>query len=138
MGSEILITGAAGFIGSHLAEALVARGADVVGVDSLDPAYDPAVKRDNLSGLEDSPRFTLETVDIRDQDALEAVVARTRPATIVHLAARAGVRRAAGLRRRQRPGHRQPPRGGPHLRGRARGVRLLVLRLRGRHHPSVP
>ena len=92
MGSEILITGAAGFIGSHLAEALVARGADVVGVDSLDPAYDPAVKRDNLSALEGSPRFTLETVDIRDQDALEAVVARTRPATIVHLAARAGVR----------------------------------------------
>jgi UDP-glucuronate 4-epimerase len=92
VGSEVLVTGAAGFIGSHLAEALVARGDRVVGIDNFDPAYDPELKRDNLAALLGHPRFTLETVDLRDPVALADAVARAAPTTIVHLAARAGVR----------------------------------------------
>ena len=94
MGPDVLITGAAGFIGSHLAEALVAEGRTVAGLDNFDPSYDPAQKRRNLSGLSTEPGFTLETVDIRDRDALQEVMDRLRPRTVVHLAAQAGVRKS--------------------------------------------
>ena len=62
-----LVTGVAGFVGSHLAEALVARGDDVIGVDSFTSYYDPADKRANLDGLQ-SPRFELVDADLRTCD----------------------------------------------------------------------
>ncbi|MEX2569752.1 MAG: GDP-mannose 4,6-dehydratase [Gemmatimonadota bacterium] len=91
----ILVTGGAGFIGSHLCERLIARGHDVVAVDNFDPFYDPAIKRENLAALAGDPRFTLVEADIRDPEALLAGVRAAGVDScevIVHLAARAGVR----------------------------------------------
>jgi UDP-glucuronate 4-epimerase len=92
---KVIVTGAAGFIGSHLADRLVARGAEVVGVDSFDPFYDPAVKRRNLEGALASGAFRLAEADIRDGEGLLASVraaAGEGADAIVHLAAKAGVR----------------------------------------------
>lgn len=88
----ILITGAAGFIGSHLAERLCARGDEVVGIDNFDPFYGRAVKEANLATLRRGPRFSLVEGDIRDAAALEGAFAQRRPDLVVHLAALAGVR----------------------------------------------
>jgi UDP-glucuronate 4-epimerase len=87
---SVLVTGAAGFIGSHLSEALVARGETVVCLDSLDPFYDPAVKERNLAGLRASGLFRDIRGDIRDPEAWRSVPDGVD--SIVHLAARAGVR----------------------------------------------
>lgn len=87
-----LVTGGAGFIGSHLVDRLLARGASVTVVDSFDPFYDPAAKRRNVAGHLDNPRFRLEEADIRDEAALERAFAEARPQAVIHLAARAGVR----------------------------------------------
>lgn len=87
----ILVTGAAGFIGSHLCEALLARGQRVIGIDSFDPFYDPAVKRRNLAAFEAKPGFSLVEGDIRDAVAVERACGGGVDA-VVHLAARAGVR----------------------------------------------
>ncbi len=88
--ARILVTGAAGFIGSHLCEALVGRGDTVWGLDNFDPFYDPAVKRRNLAELVESDRFTFVEGDIRDR--AEILDAASNVECIVHLAARAGVR----------------------------------------------
>jgi UDP-glucuronate 4-epimerase len=88
----ILITGAAGFIGSHLAERLCARGDEVVGIDNFDPFYGRAVKEANLAALRRGPRFSLVEGDIREAAALERAFAQRRPDLVVHLAALAGVR----------------------------------------------
>lgn len=85
------MTGAAGFIGSHLAEALVARGDRVIGIDNFDPYYDPEIKRRNLAGLLADERFTLIEGDINDPQALAAAFAEEIDG-VIHLAARAGVR----------------------------------------------
>jgi UDP-glucuronate 4-epimerase len=90
MPATYLLTGVAGFIGSHLAGAITAGGDRVVGVDNFDPFYSAERKRRNLQGLPPD-RFTLVEADIRD-DSLIEVVAETRPDVIVHLAALAGVR----------------------------------------------
>jgi UDP-glucuronate 4-epimerase len=82
---KILLTGGAGFIGSHLLERLIARGDDVAVVDDFNDYYDPAIKRSNLP----KGGFRLHERDIRDAAAL---VASEKPDLIVHLAARAGVR----------------------------------------------
>jgi UDP-glucuronate 4-epimerase len=87
-----LLTGGAGFIGSHAAEALLRRGADLTIVDNLDEFYPPAWKRANLKDVQAAGRFAFEQVDIADYDALRDVVARAKPEAIIHLAARAGVR----------------------------------------------
>ncbi|MDP2956234.1 MAG: GDP-mannose 4,6-dehydratase, partial [Longimicrobiales bacterium] len=87
---SVLVTGAAGFIGSHLSEALVAAGEEVVCLDSFDPFYDPAVKERNLAGLRASDRFVEIRADIRDPEAWRAVPDGVD--AVVHLAARAGVR----------------------------------------------
>ena len=89
---NILITGVAGFIGSHLAEALRQRGDCVTGLDNFNDYYDPAVKRRNVSGLLGSDRFYLEEADICDEAALRVVFETRKPDVVVHLAARAGVR----------------------------------------------
>jgi len=87
-----LVTGAAGFIGSHLCERLIARGDSVTGLDNFDPFYDPAVKRANIAGLIRSPQFMLAEGDIRDKAVVEAILGRAKFDAIVHLAAKAGVR----------------------------------------------
>jgi UDP-glucuronate 4-epimerase len=87
----VLVTGAAGFIGSHLAERLCARGDDVIGYDNFDPFYPRAVKEKNLAGLRRDKRFTFVEGDLRDPLALAPALAR-RPDVVVHLAALAGVR----------------------------------------------
>jgi UDP-glucuronate 4-epimerase len=89
---RILITGAAGFIGSTLVDYLLDRGDEVVGVDNFDPFYSESQKRSNLTGASINPRFRLAEVDILDVDRVEALVLKVRPEALVHLAARAGVR----------------------------------------------
>ena len=91
---RVVVTGGAGFIGSHLCERLVGRGHEVCCVDSFDSFYDPAVKRENIAGILGDPRFTLVEADIRDPGAVLDGLASSFPAcdVIVHLAARAGVR----------------------------------------------
>lgn len=89
---HILVTGAAGFIGSHLVERLLADGALVTGVDNFDPFYPAAEKRENLAAVRGHPRFALFDIDCCDVAALDAQLPRTTVTAIVHLAARAGVR----------------------------------------------
>ena len=86
-----LVTGAAGFIGSHLCEALLAAGFRVRGLDSFDTFYDPQVKRRNLVKCLANDRFSLVEGDIRDIDAVEGTLGGNVD-VVVHLAARAGVR----------------------------------------------
>jgi UDP-glucuronate 4-epimerase len=92
---RILVTGAAGFIGSHVCEALLARGDDVVGLDSFDAYYSPGRKRANVAEVERaaSPgRFTLVEGDVRDGPLLERLVLELGIRAIAHLAGLAGVR----------------------------------------------
>ena len=90
--NRILLTGGAGFIGSHVAEALVRKGVALTIVDCLDDFYSPAWKRANLADVGRAGAHEFSEVDICDYDALRNVVARARPDVIIHLAARAGVR----------------------------------------------
>jgi len=89
---QVLITGGAGFIGSHLARRLLAEGARVRVLDNLDPFYDPALKQRNLEELAASggERFTFHEGDLRDAEACRAAVEGAD--VVVHLAALAGVR----------------------------------------------
>ena len=89
----ILLTGAAGFIGFHVATALLDRGEEVVGVDDLNPYYDPALKAARLDRLRGRPGFSFVPADIADRTAMAALVAANPGIDrIVHLAAQAGVR----------------------------------------------
>ena len=93
---KILLTGAAGFIGSHTASALLRRGDTVVGVDNLNDYYDPARKRANLDEVRatapDPEKFIFHRTDIRDEDAMEGLFAEHHFDAVIHLAAMAGVR----------------------------------------------
>lgn len=91
---KVLVTGAAGFIGSHLADALVARGDDVVGLDNFNDYYDPAKKRANEQRLNQSPNFRMIEADIRDREEMFAIFAAEQFEAVAHLAAMAGVRNA--------------------------------------------
>ena len=88
---KVLITGAAGFIGSHLSERLLTEGWSVLGVDNFDDFYDPQIKRRNIDGCLKNKSFQLVEADIRDSTAMDKVIADGID-IIVHLAARAGVR----------------------------------------------
>jgi UDP-glucuronate 4-epimerase len=90
--ASILITGGGGFIGSHLVQALLREGKEVVALDSFDTFYDPAIKRKNLASSIGRPGFTLVEGDIRDEKKVESVFAAHPIGVVVHLAARAGVR----------------------------------------------
>jgi UDP-glucuronate 4-epimerase len=91
-GRRVLVTGAAGFIGSWLVERLLARGDRVVGLDSFDQFYDPRIKRLNLGPATARPGFRLVEGDVRDEALWDRLLAEEPVDLIVHLAARAGVR----------------------------------------------
>lgn len=89
----IVVTGAAGFIGFHVAQVLLGRGEAVVGMDDLNPYYDVRLKEARLERLRPYPGFTFHQVDVSDRQAVAAVFGRHTDITaIVHLAAQAGVR----------------------------------------------
>ncbi|MDB5521372.1 MAG: NAD-dependent epimerase/dehydratase [Tardiphaga sp.] len=88
----ILVTGAAGFIGLHVTQRLLAEGHRVVGIDSLNDYYDPALKHARLALLASNPRFTFVRLDLADRVATAALFARHRFPFVIHLAAQAGVR----------------------------------------------
>jgi len=90
--TNILITGAAGFIGSHLSERLLQEGSRIICLDNLDTFYDPQMKRENLKPLLANNNFTMIEGDIRDLKLLTDIFEGNRIDIIVHIAARAGVR----------------------------------------------
>ncbi len=89
---RILVTGAAGFIGSKLTERLIARGDEVLGYDNLNDYYDPALKHARLARLTPLPGFSFVQASLEDREALEAAFDRFKPQRVVNLAAQAGVR----------------------------------------------
>ena len=88
----ILLTGAAGFIGYHLADRLLREGRRVVGLDNLNDYYDPRLKAARLGRLAGRPGFDFVKLDLADREGMAGLFARTRPAVVAHLAAQAGVR----------------------------------------------
>ncbi len=91
-GRAVLVTGGAGFIGSHLVERLLGAGTRVICLDNFHPFYDPAIKRNNLKPSLTHPHFTLIEGDIRDTALLSNIFRSNDLDTVVHLAAMAGVR----------------------------------------------
>ncbi len=91
MGQRVLVTGAAGFIGYHVCEALLARGDEVTGFDNLNDYYDPQLKRDRLARLA-HPNFRFAQGGMEDPAALHAAFEAAAPERVIHLAAQAGVR----------------------------------------------
>ncbi len=90
--ARVLVTGCAGFIGSHTTERLLRRGDEVIGVDNFDPLfYEREIKERNLAWARQQPHFTFVEADICDQEAMQNLFERFRPQKVVHLAALAGV-----------------------------------------------
>jgi UDP-glucuronate 4-epimerase len=89
---RFLVTGAAGFIGMHASLRLLERGHEVLGIDSLNAYYDPALKRARLEELRPHAAFAFEKLDIADERAMAALFSRERFDCVLHLAAQAGVR----------------------------------------------
>ncbi len=92
---KILVTGTAGFIGSHVAQRLMARGDEVVGIDNLSDYYDVSLKQARLARFADDPRYTHVHADLADRTAIEAAFKQHQPQRVINLAAQAGVRYAA-------------------------------------------
>lgn len=92
-GARVVVTGCAGFIGSHLTQALLGLGCEVVGVDSLNDYYDPALKRENLAAIGEPAGFRFVHADLNDLDAVELL---SGAVAVFHLAAQAGVRASWG------------------------------------------
>ena len=89
---KVLVTGAAGFIGSHVAHRLLARGDQVVGLDNLNDYYDPTLKQARLDRLMPQPGFSFRKLELADAAGMAALFASERFDRVVHLAAQAGVR----------------------------------------------
>ena len=89
---KILVTGAAGFIGSHVAHKLLARGDEVIGLDNLNEYYDVTLKQARLARLQKLPDFRFVKLDLGDQQGMRELFAREKFQRVVHLAAQAGVR----------------------------------------------
>ena len=90
--TPVLVTGAAGFIGHAVSLALLDRATPVVGLDNLNDYYDPALKRARLAQLQAREAFSFAEIDLADADAMDALFAKHRFETVIHLAAQAGVR----------------------------------------------
>ena len=88
----ILVTGSAGFIGSHVAHRLLDRGDEVVGLDNLNPYYDPSLKQARLARLEARPGYRHVAIDLADRDGVARLFSKHQPQRVVNLAAQAGVR----------------------------------------------
>jgi UDP-glucuronate 4-epimerase len=89
---KVLLTGVAGFIGFHVAKALLARGDEVIGIDSMNQYYDPSLKQARLNLLLKHPHFKFELLNLNQFEALQSIFQRDQPTHVVHLAAQAGVR----------------------------------------------
>jgi UDP-glucuronate 4-epimerase len=89
---NIVVTGGAGFIGSHLCEKLIDLGSKIICVDNFDNFYNPAIKENNLSGVIDGSYFKLYRSDICSLDQMEEIFSKNSIDMVIHLAARAGVR----------------------------------------------
>src|SRR5262245_41526050 len=87
-----LVTGGAGFIGSHLVDRLLAEGGRVTVVDNFDPFYPASQTRQNLVGASRHSAFRLVELDVRDAEGVGRILRESRPDAIVHMAAKAGVR----------------------------------------------
>jgi len=88
----IAVTGAAGFIGFHVARRLLENGADVIGVDNLNDYYDPSLKEARLDLLRKYPKFQFRRLDVVDREGMQRLFADDKPRRMIHLAAQAGVR----------------------------------------------
>lgn len=89
---KILITGAAGFIGFHLAKLLLVKNHDIVGIDNLNNYYQPSLKEDRLAILKAHHNFVFDKVDLKDKPSVDRIFATHRPDYVINLAAQAGVR----------------------------------------------
>tara|TARA_Y100000768_G_C23990765_1_gene692599 strand:+ start:7449 stop:8435 length:987 start_codon:yes stop_codon:yes gene_type:complete len=89
---KIFLTGSAGFIGYHLAQSLLDDGYEVMGIDNINDYYDPILKEERLINLKKRKNFDFIKIDINDYDSLKRILLDFKPATIVNLAAQAGVR----------------------------------------------
>ena len=89
---KVLVTGAAGFIGMHVSQILLARGDQVVGLDNLNDYYDPTLKEARLARLSGHPGFSFVRMDVADRAGIAALFEQQRFDRVVHLAAQAGVR----------------------------------------------
>lgn len=89
---NILVTGAAGFIASHLCSSLLEQGHHVTGIDNFDPFYDPSIKRNNIDNLTKHDSFHFVEGDIVNLDLLNEIMGSNKVDTVIHLAAKAGVR----------------------------------------------
>ena len=89
---KVLVTGAAGFIGMHCIERLLARGDQVVGIDNLNDYYDVTLKESRLARIADHAAFRFHRVSIEDKEAMAGIFSEEKPDRVIHLAAQAGVR----------------------------------------------